>query len=135
MTPTSKPVLVSLLASTAALAVYHVTLAPGAGSRAGRASSGAPGEDELAVLRREFASLREELRSRASPASVGGGEGGGAAGAVAARLAALEARLVGGDPTARSVPSGVGEKPTAWSEQQIADFRSMLEAVELRRTV
>jgi hypothetical protein len=126
---------VSTLCSAAALGAYHVLLAP-----TPRVTTvlGPDADLEAAVsrLRREVASLRDELGMRPTPSEASPGEEAAAeAGALAARVQALEMRFVGGDPNARRLPSGVGDKPSAWTEQQIQDFRGMLEAVERRRVV
>jgi hypothetical protein len=130
---TSTHVLVSLACSAAVVGGYHALLAPPRPTYA-VSNPDRDVDDALASMRAEIASLRDEVRGYAVAGTAGAGEAAArAAGALVGRVEALEGRLVGGDPLARTLPLG-GERPGDWTEQQIQDFRTLLETVEYRRT-
>ena len=57
-----------------------------------------------------------------------------------ARLASLERRLIpssadAGGRELGQLPSGVGQTPGSWTEEQVSAFRSMLDEVDRRRTI
>ncbi len=138
MNPTSKTVLVSLIASAASVGVYHVAFSPkGSAGRAPRSDSPGSALDEaVAALRRDV----DALRQRGPAESTTGGASAETAGALAARLEALERRVIpaSADSGARELgqlPPGVADRPAAWTEEQIASFRALLDEVEHRRTV
>lgn len=120
----------------AGIGAYHFAFAPKApGARVTRPDASPSATDEtIAALRRELDALKQ---ARPVGETTGRGAADGLA-VLASRIESLEGRLIpaSADAGARDLgrlPTGVGEAPATWTEEQIRSFRAMLEEVEVRK--
>src|SRR5947207_12555511 len=119
--------IVSALVAAAALAVYHVAIAPKALPASGPGDASASAE-EVAALRREVEAFRKAAAGGGAPSSA-------ASASLAARISALEGRLIPASAEAGAnnarLPAGVGSR--SFTEEQLESLRAMLDEVEARR--
>ncbi len=122
--------LVSIVTVIAGIAVYHLAIAPRAGTTSPGAGDGVATEG-IEEIRREWSAFRR---------SAGGAPGAGApsadVAALSARLQALEQRVIGPSVEAGAnqgrLPAGVGSR--SWTDDQLASQRSMMDEIDARRT-
>ena len=137
MPSTGRLVAIQALLVVGGIGAYHAAFAP-APRRGGRdGPSLAPDaarslEGSLAALQRDV----NDLKSRPSAGGVAAGDA--SAVALQSRLESLEQRMIStsadaGGRRVGELPAGVDDKPSGYTEGQIASLRAMMDEVELRR--